>query len=322
MLDKLADFLVRYSAALVPGEWVCLSAPASAEPLTHAVRQAVLRQGGRLFPPAARDLDQVATADVAICIVGVEGPPLPSWAPLAQELFRCRCAGGRLRWVATPWPWTEELARAALLDQPDPAAAWQAQGKRQQRLLAALTTCRQLRIQTPAGTDLRLGVAGRTWINGQGHVNMPDGEVFTAPVASGTEGVVCFDFPSRIDGILVRGVRLTIQAGRVVQATAEQGGPQLQILLAQDAGARVLGEVGLGCNYALTQPTGHPLVDEKTGGTYHLALGAAYGQSGGNNRSCLHWDLVGDLRCGGRVEADGRLISRDGRFTDPAWPGP
>ena len=93
-------------------------------------------------------------------------------------------------------------------------------------------------------------------------------------------------------------------------------------MLDQDAGARVLGEVALGCNYAVTRHTRNTLFDEKIGGTFHVALGAAYPESGGINRSGLHWDLVGDLRSGGRVEADGRLISLNGRFLDRSWPQP
>ena len=82
------------------------------------------------------------------------------------------------------------------------------------------------------------------------------------------------------------------------------------------------GEAALGCNYAVTRHTCNTLFDEKIGGTFHLALGASYPESGGRNLSALHWDMVGDLRRGGRVEADGRVISADGRFLDPEWPRP
>jgi aminopeptidase len=117
-------------------------------------------------------------------------------------------------------------------------------------------------------------------------------------------------------------VRLAFRAGRVVEASAREGEDFLTALLDQDAGARVLGEVALGCNPAVTRHTRNALLDEKIGGTFHLALGASYPRTGGTNQSALHWDLVGDLRRGGRVEADGRVLSENGLFLDPEWPGP
>ncbi len=163
-------------------------------------------------------------------------------------------------------------------------------------------------------------MAGRTWINCDGHENFPDGEVFTGPIEDATEGTVAYDFPAVHGGREVRGVRLRFRAGRVVEASAEKGEDFLLGLLDQDAGARVLGEAALGCNYSVTRYTRNTLFDEKIGGTFHLALGAAYPESGGRNQSGLHWDMVCDLRQGGLVEADGKPISRDGRFVHPEWP--
>jgi aminopeptidase len=120
----------------------------------------------------------------------------------------------------------------------------------------------------------------------------------------------------------VQGIRLTFRAGRVVDASAAKGEEFLLRMLDQDAGARVLGEVAIGCNYAIRRHTRNTLFDEKIGGTFHTALGASYPESGGQNQSALHWDMVCDLRRGGRIEADGRLISENGRFTNSAWPQP
>jgi aminopeptidase len=80
--------------------------------------------------------------------------------------------------------------------------------------------------------------------------------------------------------------------------------------------------VGLGCNYAIDRRTGQTLLDEKRGGTFHIALGASLPQSDGQNVSTLHWDLIADLHAGGRIEADGQTISANGRFIDPTWPQP
>jgi aminopeptidase len=255
--------------------------------------------------------------------------------PLMDRFLR-RAAERSLRWVATQFPcqavaqdadlsladYEAFVHAAGFLDRPDPVAAWRSLSERQARLAEYLGGVREVRLVTPAGTDLRLGVAGRTWINCDGHENFPDGEVFTGPVEDATEGTVCFDFPAVHGGREVQGVRLVFRAGRVVDASAAKGEEFLIRMLDQDAGARILGEAALGCNYAVTRHTQNTLFDEKIGGTFHLALGAAYPESGGRNSSGLHWDLVGDLRRGGRVEADSRTISTDGRFVDPAWPQP
>src|SRR5262249_28045065 len=150
----------------------------------------------------------------------------------------------------TPAEFADFVFRAGLLDREDPAAAWRALSARQARLIDFLTRGRELRLVTPAGTDLRLGVAGRNWINGNGHENFPDGEVFTAPVEALTEGTIVFDFPAVHGGRVAEGVRLVFRDGRVVEATAWKGQDFLLEMLDQDPGARVLGEVGLGCNYA------------------------------------------------------------------------
>jgi aminopeptidase len=250
------------------------------------------------------------------------------------DLFLRRAADRSLRWVVAQLPcqaaaqdadmsladYEEFVFTAGLLRQNDPLAAWRSLSARQARLTAFLERARELRLVTPAGTDLRLGIAGRTWINCDGHQNLPDGEVFTGPIEDATEGTVCFDFPAVHGGREVHGVRLVFRAGRVVDAAAAKGEEFVIRMLDQDAGARVLGEAALGCNYAITRHTRNTLFDEKIGGTCHLALGASYPESGGQNRSGLHWDLVCDLRRGGRVEADGQAISVNGRFVSADWP--
>ena len=134
--------------------------------------------------------------------------------------------------------------------------------------------------------------------------------------------IVVFEFPVVHGGREVLGTRLVFRGGRVVAASALKGEEFLLRMLDQDAGSRTLGEVALGCNYAITRHTRNTLFDEKIGGTFHLALGAAYPESGGKNQSALHWDMVGDLRQGGRIEADGKVISENGRFLNPDWPSP
>jgi aminopeptidase len=207
----------------------------------------------------------------------------------------------------------ELLARALKLDQPDPVVAWRAQGELQDRLVQRLEQVDELRV-VAEGTDLRLRVGGRRWISASGRHNLPDGEVFTGPRENATEGVVTFAMPSSWGGQRVEGARLRFEAGRCVDAEAASGQSFLRAALETDEGARTLGEFAFGLNEAILAPTLDTLLDEKIGGTVHMALGASYAVTGGTNKSALHWDLVCDLRNGGEVYADGALIQRDGRF--------
>ncbi|OHB85452.1 MAG: peptidase M29 [Planctomycetes bacterium RBG_16_64_12] len=254
--------------------------------------------------------------------------------PMAR--FLARAGKGELRWVTTQFPchaaaqdaqmslaaYERFVFEAGLLGQDDPAAAWQEVSRRQQHLTDYLNRSEEIRLTTPQGTDLRLGVQGRTWINCDGKANFPDGEVFTGPIEDATEGVVCYSFPAVHGGREVDGIRLQFKHGRVVDASAARGEEFLLAMLDQDQGARTLGEIALGTNYSVRQFTKNTLFDEKIGGTFHAALGAAYPETGGTNRSGLHWDMVCDLRQGGKVLVDGRLVSENGRFLDPTWPQP
>ena len=120
--------------------------------------------------------------------------------------------------------------------------------------------------------------------------------------------------PSGFRGTEVSGVELTFERGEVVAARAERGDAALQGALAADAGARRLGELGIGTNAGVDRPTGSTLLDEKMAGTIHLALGRSYPETGGLNKSALHWDLICDLRKGGRVSLDGETLIEDGEF--------
>ncbi len=242
----------------------------------------------------------------------------------------------KLRWSGTQFPcpaaaqdaemslaqYERFVYTAGLLHLRDPIAEWRKISTRQQRLCDFLNRCREVRFVTPAGTDLRVGVAGRRWINCDGHENFPDGEVFTGPVEDATEGVVCFSFPAVHGGREVHDIRLQFKGGRVVDASASKGEQFLIQMLDQDRGARRLGEIAIGTNYAITEYTRNTLFDEKIGGTFHAAVGAGYPETGSKNDSGLHWDMVCDLRRGGVIEADGKVISRNGRFTRASWPAP
>jgi aminopeptidase len=244
-----------------------------------------------------------------------------------RDLTMERAAEGELRRVVTAFPtnasaqdaemsladYEDFVYRAGFLDEEDPVASWEALGEELGRLAEWLGTKRELRVVTE-GTDLTVGVEGRTWIPCDGKENFPDGEVFTGPVETRVDGQVRFSFPAPHAGRLVRDIELRFEGGEVVEARASEGEDFLREMLAMDDGARRLGEFAFGMNDSVQEFTGHTLFDEKLGGTVHMALGKAYPESGGKNESALHWDLVCDLRGESEVHADGELVYRDGAF--------
>lgn len=257
-----------------------------------------------------------------------QGQWLRGQAELTQR-FRQRSADGSLKWTGTLFP-THALAQEAgmslreyeefvytamFLDREDPIAEWRAFSKDQQAKVDRLDRVSTLRI-VAEDTDLTLSVAGRKWMNSDGHRNFPSGEVFTGPVEESANGVIRFSFPAVRGGQEVEDVRLRFENGRVVEATAARGQDYLNTVLDTDAGARFLGEVAIGNNFGIQRFTKNTLFDEKIGGTCHLAVGSSYLETGGRNDSSVHWDMVCDLRRGGEIHADGEVIHRDGRWVD------
>jgi aminopeptidase len=282
---------------------------------------------------------EVEHADVRIAIeadVNTRGntavhPERQARAERAREPLRrihfARASAGELRAVVTLYPtaaaaqdadmslseYEEFVYRAGLLDREDPVGEWTALGRRFAELAEWLGGRKTIRV-VGEGTDLTLGVEGRTWVPCDGRENFPDGEVFTGPVETAVNGTIRFSYPATYAGRRVGGVELEFRGGEVVRAEAEEGGAFLREMLALDDGARRAGEFSFGLNDAVEEFTGQALFDEKIGGTVHLALGASYPESGGRVQSALHWDLVCDLRSGSEVYADGELVYRDGRF--------
>jgi aminopeptidase len=238
-----------------------------------------------------------------------------------------RSARGEFRWCYTLFPTNAYAAEAemslgdyedfyygaCLATDGDPLTAWQKASEETHRLAEWIDGHEEVRITAP-GTDIKLGIAGRTFIPCDGRHNMPDGEFFTGPVEDSVEGEVSFHLPATIGGREVAGVRLRFEAGKVVDASAERGEEFLVELLDTDEGARRLGELGIGTNYAIDRGTREVLLDEKLGGTVHMAVGRSYPESGGVNESAVHTDLVCDLRLGGRIEVDGTVMQEDGKF--------
>jgi len=241
--------------------------------------------------------------------------------------FLERAARGDLRWCLTQAPTHADAQEAEMslaeyedfvytaghLDREDPVAAWEAVAKDQAKVAALLGPVNTIRVRGP-DTDLTVSVAGRRWISAAGQHNFPDGEVFTGPVEEATRGTVRFTFPAIYGGREVTDVRLTFEGGRVTDARAAKGQDFLRAMLDLDGGARTLGEFAFGLNYDIQRWTRNILFDEKIGGTLHMALGAAYPDTGGRNASGLHWDMILELRNGAEVYGDGEVIYRDGRF--------
>ncbi len=251
-----------------------------------------------------------------------------------MDVFMRRAAEKQLRWCGTQFPtqasaqdaemslgeYEDFVFRAGLLHEPDPVAAWRRVGERQQRLADFLNGKSDYRVVAANGTDVRMSVAGRRWINCDGHENFPDGEVFTGPVLDSANGRIHFSFPAVHHGHEVNDVKLTFRDGKVVDASAGKGQSFLFSMLDTDEGSRFLGECAIGTNYQITQYTRNTLFDEKIGGTVHFALGAGYPETGNTNQSGLHWDMVVDLRPGGYVEIDGVQVNVDGKFTREGFP--
>ena len=203
--------------------------------------------------------------------------------------------------------------RANFLDHDDPVKAWTTLEKKQDQLIARLRGANEIRIVGP-DTDLKMSVKGRTFINSVATHNVPSGEIFTGPVEDSVEGHIRYDFPVCEGGREVDGIRLVFRGGKVVEATAQKNQDYLLKMLDMDPGARRLGELGIGTNYGIQQFIKNILFDEKIGGTVHLALGESYEETGGKNKSALHWDMIKDLRKDGALYVDGKLFQKNGKF--------
>lgn len=163
-------------------------------------------------------------------------------------------------------------------------------------------------------TDLSFSIKGKKWITSYGERNIPDGEIFSEPRKYSVNGYIAYTYPTIMDGKEIDGIRLEFKNGKVVKATAEKNEDFLKKMLKADKGASYLGEFGIGMNYNIKRFIKQILFDEKIGGTIHLALGRAYKLTGGENKSSVHWDMIKDLRKGGSIYLDGRVVYKKGRF--------
>ena len=244
-----------------------------------------------------------------------------------RQIDMRRAAEGKHRWTLTIFPtpahaqdagmstdaYADFLFSACKLDRDDPIAAWADLRAEQQRLIDWLTPRSTIHVTGP-DTDLTLETRGRIWINSDGKRNFPSGEIFTGPIETSANGTVRFSFPVVTSGREIEDIRLRFVDGVVVEASAARNEDYLRSMLESDEGARQLGEFAFGTNFDITRFTKSILLDEKIGGTIHMALGAGYPDTGSTNRSAIHWDLICDLREQGRVTVDGVPFLEGGRF--------
>jgi aminopeptidase len=236
--------------------------------------------------------------------------------------FTRRRLTGELPWVGCLYP-TEALAQEAGMTLADYAGFvfgaclldWEAEATRMNRYTERFDAAETVRI-VGDGTDLTLSIAGRSGLVDDAHYNMPGGEFFYSPVEDSAEGVVEFsEFPAVYQGAICEGVRLRFEGGKVVDASASANEAFLIGALDTDEGARRIGELGIGCNPGIQRHTRNTLFDEKIDGTVHLAVGAGVPMVGGTNHSAVHWDMVKDLRLGGRIELDGEVVQENGSWS-------
>jgi len=247
-----------------------------------------------------------------------------------RNRFLERAAKGELRWTYVLFPTNayaqdaemslseyEDFVYSACLGDPnDPVGYWKALSGGQQKVINWLKGKKKIHVTAPE-TDLTLNIEGRTFINCDGHENMPDGEVFTSPVEDSINGHVYFSYPAVENGHEVTGVRLWFEDGKVVKAAAEKNEEFLLKTLDTDAGARMIGEFAFGTNTGITRFTKQILFDEKIGGSFHMALGTSFPETGGKNKSAIHWDMICDMRRDGEVTVDGQLFYKNGKFMIP-----
>jgi len=354
-IDEYARLLVNLSLGVQPGWQVLVRATPLARPLFEAVQEQIARRGAYPIPhlawemvggPFAREapLELLARpapmllrawqeCDAFLTIAAPENTR--DGSELSDErrrLLQERIEPLRRRQMAMEVPWV-------LCEFPTNAAAqeagmgleeyeefvygsvlrdWDAESRRMELIAKVFDAADEVRV-VGERTDLTLSLAGRHGLVEDGHINMPGGEVFYSPVEDSASGEVTFcEFPAVYFGHEVAGVRFRFEQGKIVEASAEFGEEFLFRTLDTDAGARRLGELGIGCNPGIERFTKNVGFDEKMDGTVHLAIGNSYASNGGKNVSSVHWDMVKDLRGGGRIYADGTLVQEDGRWVGPA----
>jgi len=262
-------------------------------------------------------------------LAGVDPMRIARSRKAGAEIFKTmmqRSAEGVYRWCVTVHPtaamaqdanmsladYSDFVYEAGMLSAVDPVAFWRAEGKKQEELVGWLKGRKKVALKG-ANIDLKLSIDGRTFEKSDGQFNFPDGEIFTSPVEDSAQGWVRFKYPAIYDGQEVEDIELRFESGTVVKEKASRNQELLSSLLNTDAGARSLGEWGVGTNYGIARFSRNMLFDEKMGGTVHFAVGQSFPECGGKNESGLHWDMLCDM-ADSEIKVDGELFYRNGKF--------
>jgi aminopeptidase len=353
-LDKrwkqLGDLLVNYSLGIKPGEKVMIAmGEPQTYPLALAVYEACIKSGAypqvqflseefnrRVLKYGSREqIDWVpeieaygmAWADAYLGLRGAHNLDI-FWDIPGDNLSALRRAMGKIstmRWEKTRWcllrvPNAALAHQAAMDEQTDTDTFfnaclldWQKLSTEWRRWADILGQGKYVRV-VGRDTDLRFSVEGRTWAVLDGKLNMPDGEIATAPDEATIDGHIYFEFPGVLGGRLVNDICLRWEKGDLVEAVSSSNQDFLRAVINTDPGAGRIGEFAFGTNPEIKHFCRDILLDEKIGGTVHIALGRAYPDTGGANQSAIHWDIVKDMRQEGQVYLDDRLIFEKGQM--------
>lgn len=274
---------------------------------------------------------RVSASENTRAMTSISGKRMQAYRSAQSQILTTRlerAARGEFRWVGTMFPsqasaqeanmsleeYEDFVYGACFCDMDDPAAEWRNLSTMQQSKVDYLAGKRSITLKGP-NIDLSLSIDGRTFMNSDGKRNMPSGEIFTGPVEDSINGWVRFSYPSIVGGRAVSGIELKFEDGKVVDGTAEQNEELLHAQLNTDAGSRYLGEFAIGTNFGINRFTGSILYDEKIGGTIHMAIGMGYPETGSQNKSAVHWDMICDMREDSQIHVDGELFYENGQFT-------
>ncbi|HEX7056417.1 MAG TPA: aminopeptidase [Bacilli bacterium] len=346
---RLAEVLVDHSTKVKKGEKVLIAGDAAAAPLIKEIYRKVLQRGAfpitqitltefpRIFYDEANDeqLENVEFsdmlyryADVYIKIDADENkyglsdiPPekMQRRRKATKRLTEYLMAGG-VRWVLTRYPTNAYAQDARMSLEQYEDFVYRATnvdyGEMRRSMAQAAELFNKAEKVRIVGkeTDLTVDIAGRQAVLCSGEYNVPDGEFFFTPNHLLTEGAIYYDWPTSFGSREVQGIRILFRQGKIVEYSAEKGQDVLEEALNTDDGSRYLGELGIGMNFGIDRPTQDILFDEKIGGSVHLAVGRAYEEAGVGNDSAIHWDMVKNLKDGGEIYLDGKLVQKNGKW--------
>jgi aminopeptidase len=349
--DKLAQLLVEYSINLRPKENVLIEAFDIPDDMTIALVRAVRNAGGTPFAQIQRsrvsralalgaterqltvaanhELSRMKKMHAYIAIRGSDNITELSDVPVGQLKLLAKKMRPvqdhrvkKTKWVVLRWPSPSMAQLAGMSTEAFEDFYFNVCTLDYRKLRSGMTALKKLFNKTDRveirgpGTDLRFSIKGIPAVICGGDRNIPDGEVFTAPVRDSVEGNVTFNAPTIYQGTGFDGIRLEFRNGRIVNASGNETA-KLNRILDSDPGARYIGEFSLGFNPYILRPMRDILFDEKIAGSFHFTPGQAYEEADNGNRSQVHWDMVNIQRReygGGEILFDGKLIRRDGEF--------